>query len=74
MLDQTFGQAEGEHILIGNPSVNGNQLDAIYLGNGQISVIDFKDYEGKLNFSENNPWRINTPSGETVFVQGGAKS
>ncbi len=74
MLDQSFGQIEGEHILVGNLSVNGNALDALYLSNGQISVIDFKDYEGKLNFSENNPWRMNTPSGETVFVQGGAKS
>ncbi len=73
MLDQTFGQAEGEHILIGNLSVNGNALDALYLSDGQVTIIDFKNYEGKLKFSENNPWRMNTPTGETVFVQGGAK-
>lgn len=54
--------------------MNGHQIDAIYLAQGQITVIDFKDYEGRLSFSESNPWRMDTPSGETVFVQGGAKS
>jgi len=73
-LNAAFGENTGEHVLIGNISCNGHQIDAIFIARGQITVIDFKDYSGELTFSENNPWRMKTPEGEIVFVQGGAQS
>ncbi|MCF8267664.1 MAG: AAA family ATPase, partial [Ignavibacteriales bacterium] len=36
-----------------------------------ITIIDFKDYSGKLEFSENNPWKLTDPAGTLQFVQGG---
>ena len=57
-LSKRFGNSETKNILIGNLSVNGNQIDALFIKNGQITVIDFKNYGGKLTFSENNPWTI----------------
>lgn len=58
---------------MGNISVNGHAIDAIFLCSGQLSVIDFKDYSGTIRFSENNPWVLETANGEQVFVQGGAR-
>lgn len=72
-LKSIYNEKPGEHILIGNISCNGHQMDAIYITRGQISVIDFKDYNGELTFSENNPWKIKNPEGELLFVQGGAQ-
>lgn len=72
-LNNLYHEKAGEHVLIGNINCNGHQLDAIYITRGQISVIDFKDYQGVLTFSENSPWHIKTPAGELIFVQGGAQ-
>jgi superfamily I DNA and/or RNA helicase len=72
-LKKIYSEQQGEQILIGNLSCNGHQIDAIFLKRGQITVIDFKDYEGTLNFSENNPWRIVNSNGEPAFVAGGAQ-
>jgi len=73
-LNQAFNNENGKHILLGNISCNGNQIDAIFITQRQISVIDFKDYQGRLTVSENNQWRIIAPTNETVFVQGGANN
>jgi len=70
-LNNRYQRESGEHILIGNISCNGHKIDALFLAKGQISVIDFKDYEGTLTFSENNPWKIKNKNGEIVFVKGG---
>jgi hypothetical protein len=72
-LQEPFGGQAGEHVLIGNISCNGHQLDAIFIAYGQVTVIDFKDYSGNLVFSENNPWRITTPDNKLLFVAGGAR-
>lgn len=72
-LKKRYSEEQGEHILIGNLSCNGHKMDAVFLKRGQISIIDFKDYEGSLQFSENNPWRIIKPDGEPAFVAGGAQ-
>ena len=72
-LKKKFENKNGKHILIGNISVNGNAIDAIFIRKGQISVIDFKDYSGKLHFSENNEWRMETPDGHIILVHGGAR-
>lgn len=73
-LEQTFNEVDGLHILIGNLACDGHMMDAIFIAPGSISVIDFKDYEGELTFKENNPWHMKTPTGEIIFVKGGAQS
>ena len=71
LLEGAFNESDGEHVLIGNISCNGHQIDAVFICRGQITVIDFKDYAGELTFTENNPWRMKTPEGKVVFVRGG---
>ncbi|GGK71762.1 AAA domain-containing protein [Rufibacter glacialis] len=72
-LKSTFEGVKGEHILIGNISVNGHFFDALFFSRGLVTVIDFKNYGGKLKFSENGPWLIETKGGGEVYVQGGAQ-
>lgn len=70
-LKKGFENERGLHILIGSLSCNGHQIDALFISNGKIIVIDFKNYGGKLTFSENNPWQMLTKEGKLVFVSGG---
>lgn len=72
-LKRRYSGIPGEHVLIGNISCNGHKMDAIFLKRGQLDVIDFKDYGGKLHFSENNPWRISKSDGSFSFVSGGSQ-
>lgn len=44
------------HYLIGNVMVNGDELDAIYLKPGCLTVIEMKNYGGRIHFSENGDW------------------
>lgn len=74
LLSAKFSTKDGTHVLIGNLSCNGHQMDAVFIARGQITVIDFKDYSGEVIFSENNPWRLKASDGGLVFVQGGAQS
>lgn len=69
-LKTVFENSDGLNILIGNVSCNGHQMDALFIRGGQISVIDFKNYGGKLVLSENNPWSI-TNNGKIICVAGG---
>lgn len=69
-LRKSFKNADGLHTLIGNVSCNGHQIDALFISNGKIIVIDFKNYGGALIFSENNPWRISSGT-DFVYVKGG---
>ena len=71
LLNKYFNKKDGLHILIGNLNCNGHEFDALFLKKGQITVIDFKDYSGQINFSENNPWVIDY-KGKQVFVAGGS--
>jgi hypothetical protein len=69
-LSKTFTHQEGLNILLGNISCNGNPIDSIFISKGKIIVIDFKNYGGKLTFSENNAWQIHNGK-DFVFVKGG---
>src|SRR5690606_26529991 len=69
-LRKRYEDIEGLHILIGNLSCEGYQLDAIFIASGKIIVIDLKNYGGKLEYSEYEPWRIEN-DGDFVFVAGG---
>lgn len=71
LLNNYFTKIDGLHILIGNLNCNGHEFDALFIKKGQITIIDFKDYSGEINFSENNPWVIDY-KGKQVFVAGGS--
>src|SRR5690606_8753028 len=70
---EEYADKNGDHVFIGNLSVGGHKLDAVFIKSGAIIVLDFKDYEGDLTFSENGPWLIKN-KGKTIFVSGGAVS
>jgi len=70
-LSENFKNDNTLSVLIGNLNVNGNQLDALFIKNGQITVIDFKNYGGELKFSVNNHWSIKTKN-DIVLVAGGS--
>lgn len=69
-LRNQYSTKEGLHVLIGNLSCNGHQIDAVFVASGKIVVIDFKNYGGRLEFNESNPWRI-WEDNDFVFVSGG---
>lgn len=71
-LKNRYQSSDENCILIGNIICNGHEMDAIFLKSGQITIIDFKDYEGKIEFSENNPWKI-WKNNNFTFIAGGAK-
>lgn len=46
-------------VLIGNPVVDGCKPDALFIRNGQISILEFKNYGGgSLDYSEEDVWII----------------
>lgn len=69
-LRNKLKETDGMNVLIGNVSCNGHQIDALFVSRGRIIVIDFKNYGGKLTFSENNPWQM-ANGNDFVFVKGG---
>ncbi|MCG9793313.1 AAA domain-containing protein [Flavobacterium algicola] len=70
-FEEAYATIAGNHVFIGNISVGGHALDAVFIKNGALIVIDFKDYEGQLTFSENGPWKIKK-NNDFIFVAGGA--
>lgn len=70
-FEEAYATVAGNHVFIGNLSVGGHALDAVFIKNGALIVIDFKDYEGQLTFSENGPWKIKKGN-DFIFVAGGA--
>lgn len=72
-LEAKFGGSKENYFLIGNIGVYGNELDAIFIKNGQITIIDFKNYGGELTVGENSAWVIKQGNGKEVFVAGGGR-
>jgi len=72
-FEEAYATIAGNHVFIGNLSVGGHALDAVFIKNGALIVIDFKDYEGQLTFSENGPWKIKKGT-DFIFVAGGASA
>ena len=58
--------------LLGNVHVGSRELDALLIKNNAVIALDFKDYGGKLEFSEAGPWKIKTFEGQGIQVKGGA--
>ena len=72
-LKKIYSTSDEKSVLIGNIICNGHEMDAIFIKSGQITIIDFKDYGGKIEFSENNPWKIWNKN-EFILVAGGAQT
>lgn len=70
-LIRAFDHNDEKTVFIGNISCGGHQFDAMLISKGKIIIIDFKDYSGKVIFSENNPWKNYDSQGNLLFVAGG---
>lgn len=68
-LEKVWFQREEALHLMGNFFVDGREFDAIIIKRNALIVLDFKDYGGKLQFSENGPWLI-----DSLEVRGGSKT
>lgn len=55
-LEEVWGSSEEIVLLLGNFQCQGYEIDAAVLKKHSITVIDFKDYGGIINFSENGKW------------------
>ena len=67
-LDGRWGNSDELIILIGNVNCNAHELDALVVKSDSVTVIDFKNYGGKIIFSENAAWTANG-----IPVRGGSK-
>ena len=62
-----------EWALFGNFHVGNRELDALVIKQNALIVIDFKDFTGKLEISEDGPWFIEKATdGQRIQVKGGA--
>ena len=62
-------ESDEEIVLLGNFFCEGNELDCAVLKKDSITVIDFKNYGGKLSVTENGPWKA-----DEAVVKGGSKA
>jgi hypothetical protein len=69
LLKDVWGEHDEPLHLLGNFFVDGRDIDALIIKRNAIIVIDFKDYGGVLQFSENGRWRIDGRE-----VRGGSKT
>lgn len=66
VLSAELGDSPNPHYLLGNMCLCGRELDAIFLKNNAVSVIELKNYGGRVHFSENGDWMA-----DEVVVRGG---
>lgn len=66
LLQQHWSELDESLYLFGNFFVGGKDLDALVVKRNAIIVIDFKNYGGLIEFSENNRWTC-----DEVPVKGG---
>ena len=69
VLKEEYRTTKEDVYLIGNLIAEGHELDALFIKEDSIVVIDFKNYGGALEVSENEPW---TASG--VEINSGRKN
>ncbi len=67
-LEEVWGNSKDVVLLLGNFHCQGVEIDAAILKKDSITVIDFKDYGGTIQFSENGRWFA-----DTVEIRGGSK-
>jgi hypothetical protein len=56
MLCAEWEERDDQLYLFGNFFVAGKEFDALILKNNAIIVVDFKNFGGKVTFSENGSW------------------
>ena len=66
LLQQCWSEKDEPLYLLGNFFIGGKELDALVVKRNAIIVVDFKNYEGEVRFSENNRWTC-----DGVPVKGG---
>jgi hypothetical protein len=69
ILQTHWGEQDEPLHLLGNFYIDGAEIDALIIKRNAVIVIDFKDYGGKLKFSENSRWTI-----DGTIVRGGNKT
>lgn len=67
ILKKDYDNKEDTFLLIGNPSFDNRDIDAIFIKKDGITVIEFKNYGGKLQVAENGDWKCND-----ITVKGGS--
>lgn len=72
-LQQHCIATEQDWYLLGNFFVGSRELDAMVIKPNALIIIDFKEFSGALQFSEEGPWLISSAeTGDSVTVKGGA--
>ena len=56
VLNERFQTDAAPHILIGNIMFDGKELDGLFLKPDAISVIEMKNYSGRIRFAESTEW------------------
>jgi len=68
-LSETFSEVDQHCLLMGNIIVGRNELDALFVKPGAVSVVELKSGGGRFEFSENGHWTI-----EGRRIRGGNKA
>lgn len=72
-LQQHCIATEQDWYLLGNFFVGSRELDAMVIKPNALIIIDFKEFSGVLQFSEEGPWLISShETRDSVTVKGGA--
>ena len=72
-LQQHCIATEQDWYLLGNFFVGSRELDAMVIKPNALIIIDFKEFSGTLQFSEEGPWLISShETRDSVTVKGGA--
>lgn len=73
LLDAHCAATGQDWYLLGNFYVGSRELDAMVIKPNAVIILDFKEFHGKLQFSEDGPWLIeDEEAGNNVQVKGGA--
>lgn len=73
LLDAHCSASGHDWYLLGNFYVGSRELDAMVIKSNAVIILDFKEFRGKLQFSEEGPWLIeDEEAGSNVQVKGGA--
>lgn len=67
-LRSRFDSHPGHHMLVGNISFEGNEMDAVFLKPDGIAILEIKNFGGEVQFFESTPWLV---GGQQVI--GGSK-
>lgn len=67
ILKKKFANTEGHYLLFANINFSGVAIDALFVKNNAIVVLEFKNYGGKVTADENGDWKLE----DGTIVKGG---